>query len=144
MFLEPIGLPDPLRGRTLVMAVINATPDSFSDGGRWLIDRSARLDLDALRSTARRWREQGADIFDVGGESTRPGAEPVAADDELARVLPVIAALRDDPELRAIPISVDTRHALVARGALAAGAAIVNDVSGLADPEMAAVAAEAG
>jgi dihydropteroate synthase len=117
------------------MGVLNATPDSFSDGGR-------HLDPAAALASARAMVAAGAAVLDVGGESTRPGADPVSAADELGRVLPVIEALAA-ADLR-VPISIDTRKASVAREAVAAGAALVNDVTGLADPEMAQVAAEAG
>ena len=113
--------------RTLVMGILNVTPDSFSDGGRFL-DRAAAV------AHATRMVDDGADILDVGGESTRPGSKAVSVDEELERVRPVIERLA---ELHpAIPISIDTRKASVAAEALAAGAAIVNDVSGGADPEM--------
>jgi dihydropteroate synthase len=113
--------------RTLVMGILNVTPDSFSDGGRFL-DRAAAV------AHATRMVDAGADILDVGGESTRPGSSAVSVDEELERVRPVIKRLA---ELHpAIPISIDTRKASVAAEALAAGAAIVNDVSGGADPEM--------
>jgi len=113
--------------RTLVMGILNVTPDSFSDGGRFL-DRAAAV------AHATRMVDDGADILDVGGESTRPGSNAVSVDEELERVRPVIERLA---ELHpAIPISIDTRKASVAAEALAAGAAIVNDVSGGADPEM--------
>ena len=113
--------------RTLVMGILNVTPDSFSDGGRFL-DRAAAV------AHATRMVDDGADILDVGGESTRPGSTAVSVDEELERVLPVIERLA---ELHpAIPISIDTRKASVAAEALAAGAAIVNDVSGGADPDM--------
>src|SRR5262245_54781931 len=122
MWPEPIHL----RGatldgsRTYVMGVLNVTPDSFSDGGRFL-DPAAARDR-ALELTA-----QGADLLDVGGESTRPGAEPVDAETEWARVEPVLRALRDAPMP---PISIDTYKAEVAQRALAEGAEVVNDVSG--------------
>ncbi len=113
--------------RTLVMGILNVTPDSFSDGGRFL-DRAAAV------AHATRMVDDGADILDVGGESTRPGSKAVSADEELDRVRPVIERLA---ELHpAIPISIDTRKASVAAEALGAGAAIVNDVSGGTDPEM--------
>jgi dihydropteroate synthase len=113
--------------RTLVMGILNVTPDSFSDGGRFL-DRAAAV------AHATRMVDDGADILDVGGESTRPGSDAVSVDEELERVRPVIERLA---ELHpAIPISIDTRKASVAAEALAAGAAIVNDVSGGADPDM--------
>ena len=119
----------PLR-RPLVMAIVNATPDSFSDGG--LLPTGHALE-DHIRDLLR----QGADILDVGGESTRPGHEPVDAQEELRRVLPVLAAIRRvDAEA---PISIDTSKAEVARAALAAGASFVNDVRALADPGMAPV-----
>ena len=113
--------------RTLVVGILNVTPDSFSDGGRFL-DRAAAV------AHATRMVEDGADILDVGGESTRPGSNAVSVDEELERVRPVIERLA---ELHpAIPISIDTRKASVAAEALAAGATIVNDVSGGADPDM--------
>ncbi len=113
--------------RTLVMGILNVTPDSFSDGGRFL-DRATAV------AHATRMVEDGADILDVGGESTRPGSTPVSADQELERVHPVIERLA---ELHpAVPISIDTRKADVAAEALDAGATIVNDVSGGADPSM--------
>ncbi len=105
-----------------VMGVLNVTPDSFSDGGTWT-DPSAAL----LR--AREMLTQGADIVDVGGESTRPGATPVGVDEELARVLPVIEPLAPEAAAVGARVSIDTRHAEVARAAVDAGAAIVNDVS---------------
>jgi dihydropteroate synthase len=133
-----IPLPDggalDLGPRCLVMAILNVTPDSFAERGR--LDPAAAVDV-AMRMAA-----DGADILDIGGESTRPGAEPVAADVELARVLPVLRALRG--RLR-IPISIDTYKASVARAALDAGAVMVNDVSGLQfDPPLAQVAAASG
>jgi dihydropteroate synthase len=113
--------------RTLVVGILNVTPDSFSDGGRYL-DRATAV------AHATRMVEEGADILDVGGESTRPGSSAVSADEELERVHPVIERLA---ELHpAIPISIDTRKAGVAAEALDAGATIVNDVSGGADPAM--------
>lgn len=124
------GLPE---GRPLVMGAINVTPDSFSDGGRFLAPEAAIAAGEAMRAA-------GADILDVGGESTRPGATPVPPELEQARILPVVRALA-----RAGPVSVDTRNAATMRAALEAGAAIVNDVSGLAhDPDAARVVAEAG
>ena len=110
-----------LGGRTLIMGIINVTPDSFADGGRRF--DSARAIDDGLQMIA-----DGADILDVGGESTRPGAEPVDADEELRRVLPVVEALARDGR---VPVSIDTYKAAVARDAVAAGATIVNDVTGL-------------
>jgi len=110
-----------LGERTLVMGVLNITPDSFSDGG-------AYLDSEAAVSHALQLEQDGADILDIGGESTRPGATPISSEEELRRILPVIQALRD--KLR-IPMSVDTRRSDVAEAALAAGTEILNDVSGL-------------
>ncbi|HYT09939.1 MAG TPA: dihydropteroate synthase [Mycobacteriales bacterium] len=115
------------------MGVLNVTPDSFSDGGRW-------ADLDAAVAHGLSMRAEGADVVDVGGESTRPGADRVAADEELRRVLPAVRALAAE----GVPVSIDTTRAAVADAALQAGATIVNDVSGgLADPDMAKVVAEA-
>ncbi|HEY2138553.1 MAG TPA: dihydropteroate synthase [Chthoniobacterales bacterium] len=124
-----------LSQRAAIMGVINVTPDSFSDGGEFL---SAEKAADQGRAMA----AQGALIIDVGGESTRPGADAVSTDEELARVIPVIEKLR-----RSISafISIDTSKAAVAAGALKAGASIVNDVSGgRADPQMMALVAESG
>jgi len=118
---------------TVVMGIVNVTPDSFSDGGRF-------ADVDAAVAHALALFDAGADVVDIGGESTRPGATPVAADVERARVVPVVAALAG---LGRRAISVDTRHASTARAALDAGAAWINDVSGLADADMAAVARDA-
>jgi dihydropteroate synthase len=116
------------------MGVLNVTPDSFSDGGRYL-DRD-----DALAHARDMWA-RGADIIDVGGESTRPGASRVDAQEETARVLPVIRALAAE----GVRLSVDTTRASVAAAALEAGAQVINDVSGgLADPDMARVGAESG
>lgn len=126
------GLPAP--GRTLVMGVVNVTPDSFSDGGRY-------ASLDAAVAHGLEMRAQGADLVDVGGESTRPGAERVAAAEEIRRVLPVVQTLA----AQGVPLSIDTTRAAVAEAALAAGAVVINDVSGgLADPDMARVARDAG
>lgn len=111
----------------LLMGIVNVTPDSFSDGGSWFDQQ--RAIAQALQLAA-----DGADILDIGGESTRPGAEPVSLADELQRVIPVIAAVR---ERCTVPISIDTYKAEVAREALQAGATIVNDISGLTfDPQM--------
>ncbi|GAA3736914.1 dihydropteroate synthase [Plantactinospora mayteni] len=118
----------------VVVGVLNVTPDSFSDGGRY-------ADLDAAVRHGVRMYSDGAQLVDVGGESTRPGADRVDAETEAARVLPVIRELA----ARGVPMSVDTYRASVAAAALAAGATVVNDVSGgLADPDMAKVVAEAG
>jgi dihydropteroate synthase len=116
------------------MGVLNVTPDSFSDGGDF-------LDPEAAVSHGERLAAEGADLVDVGGESTRPGAEPVPEGAELERVMPVIEALA----ARRVPISIDTSKSGVARAALEAGAAFVNDVTALrGDPELAGVVAEAG
>ena len=115
---------------TLVMGVVNTTPDSFSDGGRWIEP------AEAIRHGLRLWGD-GADIVDVGGESTRPGAEPVGTDDEIDRVIPVIEALAS----HGIVVSIDTTKPQVAEAAIGAGAEIVNDVTGLTDPEMMALCA---
>jgi len=124
-----------LGERCLVMGIVNVTPDSFAESSR-LLEPGAAVDA-ALRMEA-----EGADLVDVGGESTRPGADPVSADEELARVLPVITGLAG--RLR-IPISVDTSKAAVARAAVGAGAAIVNDISGLRyDPLLGRIVGEAG
>lgn len=126
------ALPNP--GRCAVMGVLNVTPDSFSDGGRYL-----NLD-DALSHGMEMWTD-GADLVDVGGESTRPGADRIEPDVEIARILPVIKDLSET----GVVVSVDTTRARVAEAALSAGAVVVNDVSGgLADPDMARVVADAG
>ena len=128
----PPGLPDP--GRCLIMGVVNVTPDSFSDGGAW-------FGADAAIARGRQLAAEGADIVDVGGESTRPGAQRIPADEELRRVIPVITGLAREN----VPVSVDTMRAEVAHAALGAGASLVNDVSGgLADPEMPRLVAGAG
>ena len=138
MTILPAAAPAPLPGfvprdRTLLMGVLNVTPDSFSDGGRWAAPEAAA-------AHARELITQGADIIDIGGESTRPGAQRVDVDTEISRVLPVVRALltdgTDDGDGSAI-ISVDTIHAATAEAAIDAGAHIINDVSGgLADPAM--------
>ena len=121
--------------RTYVMGIINVTPDSFSGDG-------LGTDVDAALAHALRFQDEGADILDVGGESTRPGHAPVDEDEELRRVIPLIERLAG---AATTPISVDTYKASVARRALAAGATMVNDIWGLRrDPEMAGVVAEAG
>jgi dihydropteroate synthase len=125
----------PWGARTLVMGVLNVTPDSFSDGGRFF-DPARALEH------AARMVEEGADILDVGGESTRPGSADVDASEEARRVVPVVAALAGRVR---VPVSVDTTKASVARAALDAGAEIVNDVSGLRfEPSLADEAARAG
>jgi dihydropteroate synthase len=131
----PTGRSLTLGERTLIVGVLNVTPDSFAE-------RAPRLDPAVAIDEALRLEAEGADIVEVGGESTRPGAEPVSAAEELARVAPVIDGLRGRIQ---IPLAVDTYKADVARAALAAGAAIVNDISGLRyDPALTGVVAEAG
>ena len=123
------------------MGVLNVTPDSFSDGGRW-------ADPEVAVARARELIAQGADIIDVGGESTRPGAQRIDADTEISRVLPVVRALLadgTDGSAGSAIVSVDTIHAATAEAAIDAGAHIINDVSGgLADPAMPALIARAG
>ena len=124
-----------LGDRTLVMGVINVTPDSFSDGGD-LFDPARAIEAGV------RMAEQGVDLIDVGGESTRPGAQPLAEDEERRRVLPVIEAL---VARVGVPVSVDTYKASIADAALAAGAAMVNDISGLRyEPALGVVVAKRG
>jgi dihydropteroate synthase len=121
--------------RPVIMGVVNVTPDSFSDGGLF-------LDADAAVEHGRRLATEGAAILDVGGESTRPGAEPVTEDEELGRVLPVVERLAAEGDVR---LSIDTTKSTVARAAIGAGAGIVNDVSAFRfDPALAGVVAEAG
>jgi dihydropteroate synthase len=120
--------------RPVVMGILNTTPDSFSDGGE-------HLDADRALDRAERMVAEGADLIDIGGESTRPGAAPVEPDDELARVVPVLRLLRKRLE---VPLSIDTRRTAVARVALDEGADIVNDVSALGDPAMPALVASSG
>lgn len=125
----------PIGQRTLIMGILNVTPDSFSDGGQF-------FSLDSALAHAEQMISEGADIIDVGGESTRPGGEPVSAEDEIQRVVPVIEALAKRVETA---ISVDTTKSEVARAALDAGAAIVNDISALRfDFYVADAAARAG
>lgn len=120
--------------RPLIMGIVNVTPDSFSDGGD-------HADAETAIAHGRRLRAEGADILDIGGESTRPGAAPVPVEMEIARVVPVIRALAAEGAV----ISIDTRHAAVMRAAAAAGAKIINDVTGLtADPDSPHVAAATG
>ncbi len=141
---HPAGLPERLlerlaaegreRPRTLVMGVVNVTPDSFSDGGLW-------LEPEAGIAHGLTLHEQGADLVDVGGESTRPGAERPSVEEELRRVIPVVRAL----SAAGVVVSVDTMRAVVAAAALEAGAALVNDVSGgLADPDLPPLSPQAG
>lgn len=123
----------PLPSAGAVMGILNVTPDSFSDGGRY-------SQVDVAVEHARHMLAAGADMIDIGGESTRPGAAEVAVQEELRRVVPVVQALRAEfPHAR---LSVDTRHAAVAREALLAGADVVNDITGLTDPAMRQVCAE--
>lgn len=125
---QPQGLPRPLlnRGRPLIFGVLNVTPDSFSDGGRYVGPQAAI-------AAGRQMIASGADVVDVGGESTRPGAVRIPVEEELERVLPVISALA----AHGVPVSIDTMRAAVARSAVDAGAVLVNDVSGgQADPAM--------
>jgi len=134
-----VPLPDgralDLGPRTLVMGIVNVTPDSFADGGQ-------RLDPDVAIRDALKMVEDGADLLDIGGESTRPGAAPLAAEEELRRVSPVLEGLRGRVP---VPISIDTYKADVAERALDLGATIVNDVSALAyDPPLAGVVARRG
>jgi dihydropteroate synthase len=124
-----------LGSRTHIMGILNVTPDSFSDGGRY-------AELDAALEHAREMVSQGADIIDIGGESTRPGAEPLTEEEELRRIIPIIE--RCSSELT-VPVSVDTYKSSVAIKALQAGAGIVNDISGLRfSPDMALVIADHG
>ena len=121
--------------RPRIMGILNVTPDSFSDGGRFLAPDAALAQAQAMA--------QGADVLDIGGESTRPGAAEVAMAEEIARTAPVIAALRAGG--LTVPVSIDTRKAAVAQAALAAGAGIVNDVAAMGfDPAMALTVAKAG
>lgn len=132
----PCGdIPLEIGRRTLVMGILNITPDSFSDGGRFYEN------LDTVVAAARQMVAEGADILDVGGESTRPGAPYVPPDEELRRVIPAIEAVR--AALPQVPLSIDTYKSQVARVAIRAGATMINDVWGLQhDPHLARVAAE--
>ncbi|HOS40456.1 MAG TPA: dihydropteroate synthase [Spirochaetota bacterium] len=124
-----------LGTRTLIMGIVNVTPDSFYDGGKY-------RDHAAAVSHAVDMVDAGADIIDIGGESSRPGARPVSSHEECDRVCPVIEALRNRVT---VPISVDTYKAEVARAAISAGASMINDISGLrSDPSIASIAADAG
>ncbi len=124
-----------LGNRTLIMGIINVTPDSFSDGGRFFSEENAV-------AQARKLAEQGADILDIGGESTRPFSDAVSTKEEIKRVVPVIKRIAATTPL---PISIDTTKAAVARQAVDAGASIINDVSAMRmDPSMAQTAAETG
>lgn len=122
------------RSRTLIMGILNVTPDSFYDGGRYLTPAAAAARASQLA-------QDGADILDIGGESSRPGAQPVSVEEECARVLPAIEAA----VAAGLPVSVDTWHAGTARKALALGAVMVNDITGLrGDPDIARVIADHG
>lgn len=119
-------------GGCLVMGILNVTPDSFSDGGQFLdVDRAVAHGIDMAK--------QGAAILDIGPESTRPGSQPVAADEQIRRAVPVIRQLSQQID---IPISIDTQHPDVARAALDAGASIINDIRALADNRLARIAAD--
>ncbi len=123
-----------IKNKALLLGILNVTPDSFSDGGLFLKKESAlERGLKLL--------EEGADILDIGGESTRPGATPISAEEELERVIPVIEELH---QRTSAPISIDTSKAAVAQAALEAGATMINDVSALRDPAMSKVAASSG
>lgn len=122
-----------IHDKTFIMGILNITPDSFSDGGCY-------IDIENAVAHARNMIEQGADIIDIGGESTRPGSSPVTAEEEIERVIPVIKRLSSELD---VPISIDTYKAEVAKQAIEAGATIINDVWGAkADPNMAKVAAD--
>jgi dihydropteroate synthase len=129
-FLERLHHPDL---PPLVMGILNLTPDSFSDGGRWL-DAQGRIQVDAVVEEAHRLAREGAEVLDLGGESTRPGAEEPSLQEELSRVMPVLDALRQDAPAF---LSVDTQRAEVARQAAHRGAVLINDVgAGTRDPEL--------
>lgn len=123
-----------LPRRPLLMGIVNVTPDSFSDGGEF-------CDPERAIAHGLEMAAAGADLIDIGAESTRPSAEPVDVDEELRRILPVVASLAEQHQ---VPLSVDTYKAVVARECLAAGAEVINDVTALSDPEMLAVAVERG
>jgi len=136
---QPRDLAESIRAaaaaeRILVMGIVNVTPDSFSDGGRF-------DSLEKALAHARRLASEGANILDIGGESTRPGAAPVDARAEIERVVPVIEAVRAELDL---PVSIDTMKGEVMRAAVAAGAEMINDVNGLRDPDALVAAVEAG
>ena len=122
-----------LEGKTLIMGILNVTPDSFSDGGRF-------FEKDKAIAHGLKMVEEGADIIDIGGESTRPGSRPLAQEEELQRVIPVIESLAQRTD---VPISIDTYKSRIAREAIQAGAEMINDISGLHfDPGLAEVAAD--
>ncbi|MDR3074919.1 MAG: dihydropteroate synthase, partial [Candidatus Methanoplasma sp.] len=122
---------NPPAGRPIIMGILNITPDSFSDGGRY-------LSMDKALEHAYGLIDQGADIIDIGGESTRPGADPVTADEELGRIIPIIRELSPTVD---VPISVDTMKPTVAKESVRAGASIINDICGLGNEHMIDVAA---
>lgn len=134
--MSPVGVPCPdwRRGRPRIMGILNATPDSFSDGGRWNTVDRALLAAESML-------EAGADLIDVGGESTRPGADPVSLGEELDRVVPVVEAIR---ERLGCPLSVDTSAPEVMTRAVEAGACLINDVRGLTRPGALEAAADSG
>lgn len=134
LHLSAMLIARPSSGRPLVMGIVNATPDSFSDGGR-------HSNAEAAAAHGLRLVEEGADLLDIGGESTRPGAVPVDSEEELRRVIPVIAAVRAASD---IPISIDTMKPDVARAAVEAGASMWNDVNGLRAPGALDMVAELG
>ncbi|MEW5766165.1 MAG: dihydropteroate synthase [bacterium] len=121
----------PVGERTLIMGILNITPDSFSDGGEF-------FDYDRAISRAHRLVEEGADIIDIGGESSRPGSLPITPSEELDRIMPVLRRLVREIDL---PVSVDTYKPEVARAAIEAGASMINDITGLRDPAMVEVVA---
>ena len=124
-----------VKNKTYIMGILNVTPDSFSDGGKWNC-------LDAAVAHAKTMAEEGADIIDIGGESTRPGHQQISDEEEIARVAPVIEAVKRELD---IPVSVDTYKSKVAAAAIEAGADLVNDIWGLKyDPEMAGLIARTG
>lgn len=129
--MKPLRALDPTR-KTLVMSILNVTPDSFSDGG---LNQPA--DNDSLKATAASHIAAGATIIDIGGQSSRPNAPDISAEEEIARIMPAIEAIKSLPEASKVAISVDTYRASVAEAAVNAGAHIINDISaGLLDPEM--------
>lgn len=124
--------------RTYLMAILNTTPDSFSDGGQF-------DDLDRAITQAELMARSGADIIDIGGQSTRPGAETISLETEINRVIPLIKAIRSHPEIKDIPLSIDTTRVAVAAEAVAHGADLINDISGATfEPEMLDLAAKLG
>lgn len=128
------------EGQVSIVGILNATPDSFSDGGRFVDDE--RVDVERALALAQQMVHDGAHLIDIGGESTRPGAQAVSIETEILRTAPIIERLAEEIP---VPISIDTRKSQVARAALEAGASVVNDVSGLRfDPELARVAADFG